>query len=134
MDTRAVETLIYQQSGLLGVSGVRATCARCWRATRRTRREAIELRVPDRPANSARSPPRSAGSTLVFTAGIGENSPRSGAASAATRPGSASNSTRTPTRGGPCISRPGSRASAWVIPTNEELMIARHTLGVIESQ
>ena len=29
--------------------------------------------------------------------------------------------------GGPRISRPGSRMSAWVIPTNEELMIARHT-------
>jgi acetate kinase len=25
------------------------------------------------------------------------------------------------------ISRPGARVSAWVIPTNEELMIARHT-------
>jgi len=32
------------------------------------------------------------------------------------------------------ISSPGSRVSAWVIPTNEELMIARHTgrlLGLI---
>jgi acetate kinase len=29
--------------------------------------------------------------------------------------------------GGPLISAPGSRVSAWVIPTNEELMIARHT-------
>jgi acetate kinase len=30
-------------------------------------------------------------------------------------------------RHGPCISRPGSRVSAWVIPTDEERMIARHT-------
>ena len=40
-------------------------------------------------------------------------------------------------RRGPCISRPGSRVSAWVIPTNEELMIARHTgivLGLIEAR
>ena len=29
--------------------------------------------------------------------------------------------------GGPRISRAGSRVAAWVIPTNEELMIARHT-------
>ena len=29
--------------------------------------------------------------------------------------------------GGPRISRTGSRVSAWVVPTNEELMIARHT-------
>jgi acetate kinase len=28
---------------------------------------------------------------------------------------------------GPRISREESRVSAWVIPTNEELMIARHT-------
>jgi len=37
---------------------------------------------------------------------------------------------------GPCISRRSSRVSAWVIPTNEELMIARHTgavLGLIEA-
>jgi acetate kinase len=30
-------------------------------------------------------------------------------------------------RHGPRISSSGSRVSAWVIPTNEELMIARHT-------
>jgi acetate kinase len=29
--------------------------------------------------------------------------------------------------GGPCISAADSRVSIWVIPTNEELMIARHT-------
>jgi acetate kinase len=33
-------------------------------------------------------------------------------------------------RGGPCISAAGSPATAWVIPTDEELMIARHTLAV----
>ena len=32
-------------------------------------------------------------------------------------------------RGGPCISAPGSRVTAWVIPTDEELMIARHSLS-----
>ena len=36
--------------------------------------------------------------------------------------------TQRPTLGkGPRISRPSSKVSAWVIPTNEELMIARHT-------
>jgi acetate kinase len=29
--------------------------------------------------------------------------------------------------GGPRISREGSKVSAWIIPTDEELMIARHT-------
>jgi len=32
--------------------------------------------------------------------------------------------------GGPRISAAGSAVSAWVVPTNEELMIARHTLAV----
>ncbi len=39
-------------------------------------------------------------------------------------------------RRGPCISRPRSRVQAWVIPTNEELVIARHTgrlLGLIDA-
>ena len=61
---------------------------------------------------------------------------RSAGGSARPRPGSASSSTATPTRrSGPRISRAGSRVSAWVIPTNEELMIARHTgalLGLAE--
>ena len=54
--------------------------------------------------------------------------PRSAAASARPRLARRSTSTRTrTTRTGPRISDAGSRVSAWVIPTNEELMIARHT-------
>ena len=34
-------------------------------------------------------------------------------------------------RGGPRISVGSSRVSAWVVPTNEELMIARHTQRVL---
>ena len=34
-------------------------------------------------------------------------------------------------QGGPRISSAGSSPSAWVIPTDEELMIARHTLGFL---
>ena len=66
---------------------------------------------------------------LVFTAGIGENSPairericrRCGLARRrARRGGERSAAAR-------ASARPASRVSAWVIPTNEELMIARHT-------
>jgi acetate kinase len=35
-------------------------------------------------------------------------------------------------RHGPLISTPQSAVAAWVIPTNEELMIARHTFAVLE--
>jgi len=36
--------------------------------------------------------------------------------------------------GGPRISTASSKVSAWVIPTNEELMIARHTLALIDDK
>jgi len=36
--------------------------------------------------------------------------------------------------GGPRITRAGSRASAWVIPTDEDLMIARHAWAVLNPQ
>ena len=35
------------------------------------------------------------------------------------------------TSNGPCICRADSRTRAWVIPTNEELMIARHTRDLL---
>jgi acetate kinase len=37
-------------------------------------------------------------------------------------------------KGGPCVSREGSRVACYVIPTDEELMIARHTLHVSRAQ
>src|SRR5205085_803270 len=64
---------------------------------------------------------------LVFTAGIGENSAeirrRICAASAwlGIELDEEANCKR-----GPRLSTPSSKVSAWVIPTNEELMIARH--------
>ena len=36
-------------------------------------------------------------------------------------------------RRAPRISRPGSRVSAWVIPTNEELVVAREAKRLLES-
>jgi acetate kinase len=65
---------------------------------------------------------------LVFTAGIGENSAeirrRIGESCAwlGVEIDAEANSGK-----GPRISSARSRTSAWVIPTNEELMIARHT-------
>jgi hypothetical protein len=36
-------------------------------------------------------------------------------------------------KGGPCITSGRSRVATWVVPTNEELMIARHTLRVLDA-
>ena len=69
---------------------------------------------------------------FVFTGGIGEHAAeiRSRVCRAARWLGieldSAANA-----KHGPRISTGDSRASAWVIPTNEELMIARHTQRLI---
>jgi acetate kinase len=75
---------------------------------------------------------------LVFTAGIGENSSaiRSRICEASAWLGIALDARANEAKG-PRISREGSRVSAWVIPTNEELLIARHTgslLGLIEAR
>jgi acetate kinase len=72
---------------------------------------------------------------FVFTAGIGENSPSMRARIArhlawlGVEIDPAANAAR-----GPLISRPGSRVAAYVIPTDEELMIARHTLALLSGK
>jgi acetate kinase len=65
---------------------------------------------------------------IVFTGGIGENSVaiRERVCRDAAWLGVSLNASAN-AAGGPRISTPGSKTSAWLIPTNEELMIARHT-------
>jgi acetate kinase len=71
----------------------------------------------------------------VFTAGVGENAAVirdrvcRDAGWLGLRLDAAANAA-----GGPRISASDSPVSAWVIPTNEELMIARHTRRVLESE
>ncbi len=75
MDTRAVEQLLYQQSGLLGVSGI-ASDMRTLLASREPRaRLAIDLFVY-RIARELGSLAAALGGldAIVFTAGVGENS------------------------------------------------------------
>jgi acetate kinase len=75
---------------------------------------------------------------LVFTAGIGENSPEIRARICEASAWLGVDLDRAANEGkGPRISKAGSEVSAWVIPTNEELLIARHTgslLGLIEAR
>jgi acetate kinase len=69
---------------------------------------------------------------LVFTAGIGEHAPaiRARVCRAASwlgiRLDDAANAS-----GGPCITSADSEVSVWVIPTDEERMIALHTSAVL---
>jgi len=71
---------------------------------------------------------------LVFTGGIGEHSAavREQVCRDAAWLGIELDS-RANTAGGPCITRADSRVSGWVIPTDEDLMIARHTVKLISA-
>ena len=70
---------------------------------------------------------------LVFTAGIGENDPatRSEVSAGCAWLGLELDGARNRDGAGR-ISAASSRVQAWVVPTNEELMIARHAAGVLQ--
>jgi acetate kinase len=135
MDARAIEKLIYQQSGLLGVSGVSSDMRALLASDAAGARAAIDLYVY-RVAREMGSLAAALGGldAIVFTAGIGENSPelrericRDAAWLGLELDADANRS------GAQRVSRAGSRVSAWVIPTNEELMIARHTQQLLSA-
>ena len=69
---------------------------------------------------------------FVFTAGIGENSPsmRARIAEELAWLGAELDPSAN-AAGGPLISRSDSRVAIYVVPTDEELMIARHTLALL---
>jgi acetate kinase len=129
LDTRAVEKLLYQQSGLLGVSGVSSDMRSLLASSEPRAKLAIELFVY-RVRRELGSLAAALGGldAIVFTAGIGENSAeiRSRICEAAAWLGVELDATAN-TAGGPRISTRASRVAAWAVPTNEELMIARHT-------
>ena len=136
MDARAIEKLIYQQSGLLGVSGISNDMRKLQESSDLNAKAAIDLYVY-RIGRELGSLAAALGGldAIVFTAGIGENSRslRERVCHDASWLGveldgdaNAHNTTR--------ISADQSRISAWVIPTNEELMIARHTAKLLSSQ
>jgi acetate kinase len=129
MDARAIEKLIYQQSGLLGMSGISSDMRTLEANESPDARAAIDVFVY-RIGRELGSLAAALGGldAVVFTAGIGENSRslrarvcRDAAWLGVELDGAANE------RNGPRISAAGSRVSAWVIPTNEELMIVRHT-------
>ena len=132
MDARALERLLYEQSGLLGVSGssdMRELLARSDDAAA----EALELFVY-RIARELGSLAALGGlDALVFTGGIGENAAPIRARVWDAKWLGLELDEEANARGEACISRADSRVSAWVIPTNEELMIALHTRRVLGS-
>jgi acetate kinase len=133
MDARAIEKLIYNESGLLGVSGVSSDMRTLLTSSEPRAKLAVDLYVY-RIGRELGSLTAALGGldAIVFTGGIGENSAvireRIGrdAAWLGVALDDAANQAA-----GPRIGAPGRRPAAWVLPTNEEVMIARHTLGVL---
>lgn len=129
MDARAIEKLLYQQSGLLGVSGLSSDMRTLLASTEPKAGFAVELFVY-RIARELGSLAAALGGldALVFTAGIGEHATpiRERVCNAVGWLGVELDPVAN-AAGGPRISTVSSPVQVWVIPTNEELMIARHT-------
>ena len=136
MDAPAIEALLYKQSGLLGVSGVSSDMRELLASDRLEAKEAVDLFVY-RINRELGSMAAALGGldALVFTGGIGEHAApiraricRNAGWLGVTLDEVANEA------GGPRISAPGARASAWLIPTDENLMVARHTRQLLDAR
>jgi acetate kinase len=133
MDARDLEHLLYEESGLLGVSGVSSDMRDLLASADPRAGFAVDLFVY-RIGRELGSLASALGGldALVFTGGIGENAATirarvcRDAAWLGVELDDAANA-----GGGPRISRGDGRVSAWVIATNEERMIAEHMLRVL---
>jgi acetate kinase len=129
MSAKEVEGVLYKKSGLIGISGISNDMRDLLKSHEPAARLAIDYFVY-RAAKEIGSLAATLGGIdgLVFTAGIGENSAeiRARICEASSWLGVELDANANG-RNDPQISTRESRASAWVIPTNEELMIARHT-------
>lgn len=129
LSAKEVETLLYKKSGLLGISGISNDMRDLLGRTEPDAQLAVEYFVY-RVAKEIGALTAVLGGIdgLVFTAGIGENSAeiRQRICNACEWLGVEVNDAANHNRG-PEISTASSKVSVWVIPTNEELMIARHT-------
>jgi acetate kinase len=130
-----LQRLLYEQSGLLGFSGISSDMRELLSSSDSRAAEALDLFVY-RINRELGSLAAALGGldALLFTGGIGENaaSIRARICRDASWLGLELDEGANAS-GGPCISRAGSRVSAWVIPTNEELMIALHTRRLLEA-
>ncbi|OFA06890.1 acetate/propionate family kinase [Duganella sp. HH101] len=137
MDVGAVQKLLYQESGLLGVSGISSDMRTLEQSDDPRARAAIDLMVY-RIGRELGSLAAALGGldALVFSGGIGENSVALRAAVCrdaawlGVELDAAANAANP--RGVARISAAGSKVPVWVVPANEELMIARHTLTLLE--
>jgi acetate kinase len=133
MDIPAITDLLYYRSGLLGVSGISSDMRELLASNAPSAIEAIDLFVYCFGRELGSLVAALGGlDVLVFTAGIGEHADRirervcRDAQWLGVQLDSEAN-----LAGGPKISAGSSKVSVWVIPTDEDMMIARHTNALI---
>ncbi len=136
MDAAAVQKLLYNSCGLKGLSGISNDVRDLEASADPKAAFALDYFAYRIGLNAGMLAAALGGvDGFVFTAGIGENSPSMRARIARNLQwlgielDPAANATR-----GPLISRAGSRVPVYVVPTDEELMIARHTLALLSAQ
>ena len=129
LSVKEVETILYKKSGLLGISGISNDMRDLLGREEPEARLAVDYFIY-RIAKEIGALAAALGGVdaLVFTAGIGENSPeiRRRVCEASAWLGIDLDGDANEKKAA-LISTPQSKASVWVIPTNEELMIAFHT-------
>ena len=133
-DDASLERMLYERAGLLGLSGISGDM--------RVLQESKDPPAVAAVAHFVYAMTKYAGAyaavlggldAFVFTAGIGEHSaPVRAALCRELAWLGVKLDEQANAASGPRISAPDSRVSVWVIPTNEELMIAQHTLAIVD--
>ena len=133
MTAQAISNLLYHESGLLGVSGISNDMRTLLASSDPHAMEAVDLFVYRICRELGSLAAALAGlDALVFTAGIGEHAAeirRRVCEQAGWFGFEIDHSANI--RGGPKITTEGGKASAWVIPTDEDLMIALHSWALL---
>ena len=134
-DDASLEKMLYERAGLLGLSGISGDM--------RVLQESADPRAVAAVEYFVYAMTKYAGAyaavlggldAFVFTAGIGEHSaPVRAALCGKLAWLGVKLDAQANASGGPRISTPDSGVSVWVIPTNEELMIAQHTLALVRT-
>ena len=141
LSTREIETLMNKHSGLLGISGLTSDMRELLAEAREENDRRSELAIEifcyrARKYIGAYLAAMNGADAVVFTGGIGENSPEvraricDGLQWIGIDLDEELNRSHTGGREG-LISREGSRPSVYVIPTDEELLIARDTVRCV---
>jgi acetate kinase len=134
MSAHAIEQLLWERSGLLGVSGLSSDMRTLLASELPAAREAIDLFVYWIGRELGSLVAALGGlDALVFTGGIGEHAApiRSRVCQDAGWIGIQLNEGANE-RGGPRLSPAASVPSAWMIPTDENLMVAHHTRALLD--